>query len=205
MVRASNRRKSGTSGSACKARRIAKRVASRIFRRSISASLADPMPMPLARRTISANSRIRSGSPTCLESFNPASLQRRGNTTAAATTGPASGPRPASSSPAMRRYPQHLASTSNSSEGPPVVGFGVPAKRAPLPCCQMEISTDDRSGLCGRSGFRRRQLGCDLCFAFDLKFSIFHLGELTLLRTQIIELGASDTSLTDDVDFGDIG
>ncbi len=141
-LRASNRRKSGVSGSACKARRMANRVASRILRRSISASLADPMPMPLARRTISANSRIRSGSPTCLESFNPASRQRRGNTTAAATTGPARGPRPASSRPAMRRYPQHLASTSNSSVGPPVVGFEVPAKRAPLRCCQMEMSTD---------------------------------------------------------------
>ena len=132
ILRASNRRKSGVSGSACNARRIAKRVASRILRRSISASLADPMPTPLARRTISVKSRIRSGSPTCLESFNPASRQRRGNTTAAATTGPARGPRPASSRPAMRRYPQYLASTSNSSVGPHVVRFGVPAKRAPL-------------------------------------------------------------------------
>ena len=192
------------SGRACKARRIAS-VASRIFRRSISASLADPMPMPFARRTISANSRIRSGSPTCSESFNPASLTATRQHHCRRDAGPARGPRPASSRPAMRRYPQHLASTSNSSVGPPVVGFGVPAKRAPLRCCQMEMSTVIDQAFAAEAVSAAASLAATWALLSTFELSVSTFGELTLLRTQIIELGASDSSLTDDVDFGHIG
>src|ERR1700691_1770935 len=69
--------------------------------RSISATLAAPMPIEALAHSINANSSRAPG-----ESFLESSMpwrRRRGNrrpsTTAAATTGPAKGPRPASSMP----------------------------------------------------------------------------------------------------------
>ena len=89
------------------ARRIAS-VASRILNRSISPTSADPIPTPRAcqelRHTIGL-AFLRK----LLGIIDPKSRHRVGKTTAAATTGPANGPRPASSIPAIRRYPRSRA------------------------------------------------------------------------------------------------
>ena len=101
--------KSGTTANRNTARRIASNAAPRIFNRPISATDAAPSAIsthPAARAAINAaNATSRAAGDSFFESsINPASPAGtlRGKTTAAAITGPASGPRPTSSTPAIR-------------------------------------------------------------------------------------------------------
>ena len=77
---------------------------------SISCTDADPIAQHRARAQIWSNSRSRCKALSFLESASPVIGLRGSRITAAATTGPASGPRPASSTPAIRpgRVPAQL-------------------------------------------------------------------------------------------------
>ncbi len=103
------------------ARDPAKRVASRIFNWSISCSEAVPIPQSVAWAMIVGNKELRWLTERSLESSSTGREQYRGRMTTAATTGPANGPRPASSSPAIRRKPQAQADASKNSVGPLLV------------------------------------------------------------------------------------
>jgi len=75
-----------------------------MFRLSISSTLAQATDQASAFFLMMPASRSRSRTLKTLESAIPAGARRPGsNTTAAAQTGPASGPRPASSTPQIRR------------------------------------------------------------------------------------------------------
>ncbi len=85
------------------ARRIASSEASRMFNTSISAASTQPMAQALACQPDSRAPVVRAPrGVSCLESRRPAMGRRGSRITAAATTGPARGPRPASSTPAVR-------------------------------------------------------------------------------------------------------
>src|SRR6476661_7487157 len=74
-----------------------------MFIRSISRTLAAPTATERARSVIRAASFSRSAAVSFLESSTPRMARASGGmTTAQATTGPARGPRPTSSTPAMR-------------------------------------------------------------------------------------------------------
>src|SRR5688572_31696163 len=107
---ASISRQSGFGMSPARARCMASRVASRIFSRSISCSVAQPMPMLTARFLITTYSCSRSDSESSLESSQPIRRHRLGRTTADATTGPANGPRPV---PRSEEHTSELQSQSN--------------------------------------------------------------------------------------------
>jgi len=137
-VTASIKRQSAGGVSDASARRMARRVASKILRRSISCSVATPTPTARARWTITSYNRDRSDSETRLESSTPTKRQRVGKITAAATTGPARGPRPASSRPAIQRWPRRRASNSNWSVGPTMWPRDTSVERAPKHSWSME-------------------------------------------------------------------
>jgi len=100
----SNNTSCGNTESVSTARRMASRLACRMFRLSISSTLAQAMAQASALSLIRIVSRSRSCELNILESAMPRGARRAGsNTTAAAQTGPASGPRPASSTPQIRR------------------------------------------------------------------------------------------------------
>ncbi len=108
----------GTSGRAATARRMARNVACRMLSRSISATLAIPIP----KRTdfsISPNNATRRAALIAFESLTPCGIRPASNSTAAATTGPAHGPRPTSSTPQTGCG----AARSNSSVGMVFTGF----------------------------------------------------------------------------------
>ena len=77
-------------------------VACKIFKRSISSTLASAMAKHKALARISSNKRSRVLAVNFLESAKPLMGLRSSKMTAAATTGPARGPRPASSTPASK-------------------------------------------------------------------------------------------------------
>ena len=89
------------------ARRMARRVASRMPQPSISPTVLQPIPQAALALIAAASSRRCDGA-SCLLSRTCRSQRGRVSglrTTAPATTGPASGPRPTSSTPATRSYP----------------------------------------------------------------------------------------------------
>ena len=92
---------SGQNANPSTARRIAKSDASRMLSASISSTLAQPI-ATWACAWIRSNKILRLVAYSILESFNPTGIMPRSKITAAAQTGPAKGPRPASSTPAMR-------------------------------------------------------------------------------------------------------
>jgi len=98
---------SGGAGRAFTARAMARWVARRMLRRSISSTPAWPVDQttPGCVARIAKNFSRRAAG-IFFESFRPSSLKSPGRMTAAATTGPASGPRPASSTPATKRNPR---------------------------------------------------------------------------------------------------
>src|SRR6266478_80650 len=65
-----------------------------MLRRSISSTLAVPMPTAIARSRIGMNNSSRCSWVSCLESCTPLMNVSGEKTTAAATTGPAIGPTP---------------------------------------------------------------------------------------------------------------
>ena len=95
-------RASGTPAVPSSARRIARNVACRMLRQSISSRSAQPTAHASARSRISGASRSRSRRSAPSNRASPRMRRRGSRITAAATTGPASGPRPASSTPATR-------------------------------------------------------------------------------------------------------
>jgi len=100
----SNNTSWGETESDSTARRMASRLACRMFRLSISSTLAQATAQASALFLMRIESRSRSRALKTLESAIPGGARRAGsNTTAAAQTGPASGPRPASSTPQIRR------------------------------------------------------------------------------------------------------
>ena len=84
------------------ARRMPVSVACRILSRSISSHSTNSIRHASARSTISGYSASRRASLSFLESFRPSIGRCGSRMTAATDTGPASGPRPASSTPAIR-------------------------------------------------------------------------------------------------------
>ena len=94
--------KSGETGSPATARCIAKKVASRIFRESISSTEAFAMLQYFALLLISVAKKSRRFSLSFLESAKPSMGLSPSRMTQAAVTGPAHGPRPASSIPQIR-------------------------------------------------------------------------------------------------------
>lgn len=194
-VTASINRQSAGGVSDATARRMARRVASKILRRSISCSVAIPTPTARARATITSKSRVRSDAETCLESFTPARRQREGRMTAAATTGPARGPRPASSRPAIRRHPRRRASNSNSSVGPTMRPRDTSIGRAPN--SRGRRNTERQLGLRSRNGFCRlfSLTSPSLSFHAGDELPIFDFGKLALLATEIIKFGPANFAL----------
>ena len=91
----------GAQGRSATARRIARKLACRMFIASISATLATPTPIR-AQPASAANSASRRAAHSRLLSSSPSGMHAGSSTTAAATTGPAHGPRPASSMPQTR-------------------------------------------------------------------------------------------------------
>ena len=91
---------------------MARRLARRIFRRSISPESATPTAQEAARSLIQPARSSRFLALNSFESLMSGLKMPGSKTTAAATTGPARGPRPASSTPAMRRNPRESASDS---------------------------------------------------------------------------------------------
>src|SRR6185437_14307566 len=101
-----------------------------MFTRSISRTEAAPTPMLTARWRILVASRSRSAPLSCLESSTPGMARWSGGmTTAHATTGPASGPRPTSSTPAMKGPTMPRSSRS--------IGFHRSRAMAPSPPCRL--------------------------------------------------------------------
>ena len=108
----------GAGSSACAARAIARWVARRMLRRSISpqsASATDQRTSPWPVRN--SKSASRRDALSFFESSRPGQTKPAGRITAAAATGPASGPRPASSIPAIQRTPRPRSASSNSRSG----------------------------------------------------------------------------------------
>mgnify|MGYP002146606689 CR=1 FL=1 len=88
-----------------------------MLRASISASLAKPSPNNTEEWLCnSPKNRFLACGESCLLSFNPTGQASLGKIQAAATTGPARGPRPASSTPATRKYPFCQAASSKQKE-----------------------------------------------------------------------------------------
>lgn len=79
------------------------------------------MPQARAWVVMAVKRTLRWFSERSLESSRPSKNKRRGRMTTAAITGPAKGPRPASSSPAIRRNPHAQADVSKKSVGPILV------------------------------------------------------------------------------------
>ena len=92
----------GAQRSASSARRMASIVACRMLIASISQGSDQPIPNAMQRSRILPESSSRTSAHSALESAMPRMGRRRSRITAAATTGPASGPRPASSTPAVK-------------------------------------------------------------------------------------------------------
>ena len=90
------------------AMRIASNDARRILMRSMVSTSTAAMAHAWAHARISASKALRCFSVSCFESVKPGRRQPWGRMTAAATTGPKIGPRPTSSSPAMRSAPRRL-------------------------------------------------------------------------------------------------
>ncbi len=111
------------------ARRIASSEASRMFKTSISAASTQPMAQALALLRTRAASRSRPADDSCLESRRPAMGRRGSRITAAATTGPARGPRPASSTPAVRPPARRGQVTARPLMGPPGGRSPAPPRR----------------------------------------------------------------------------
>jgi hypothetical protein len=100
----SSKTSSGRTDRDSTARRMARRLACKMFKLSISSTLAQATDQASALFLMMSASRSRSRTLKTLESAIPVGARRVGsNTTAAAQTGPASGPRPASSTPQIRR------------------------------------------------------------------------------------------------------
>src|SRR5262245_22976785 len=115
MVTASRRTASGATLSASTAMRMAWRLARRMSRLSMSRALPTPTPIAIATLRTRTSRCSRVSASRRLESSRPGSRQRSGRITAAATTGPAREPRPASSTPAIDRYPRRRSSCSSRS------------------------------------------------------------------------------------------
>jgi len=112
------RRRPGVTDRCARARRMARPVAQRMFRRSTSFTDAAPIPHVRTRDLICTARTSRRRAVSFLESRSPSIGSASGaNTTAAATTGPARGPRPTSSRPATYRHPSPHNSRSRSSVG----------------------------------------------------------------------------------------
>src|SRR5262249_42759645 len=149
-----------------------------MFTRSIVSASMIPTAIPNALRWISPKSRTRSSGVRRFESSTPSTRRSGLSTTAAATTGPASGPRPASSTPAMRFRPRRHAAFSKR--------YGAGAVTSPL------------ARLLARS---RRLARCrDLGRPF-----LFEPRGLSGQLSQVVELGPSHGGSFNDLDLVDSG
>src|SRR5437868_4496678 len=159
--------------------------------RSISRTEAAPTPIASARARIFAASRARASAESCLESSTPRMTRSSGGMmTAHATTGPARGPRPTSSMPAMRGPTDRRRSRSivlqRSRRGD---GVSVRSRA---------------SGSSARDTAAPRLLRWSACLRHsDAHFLFLDARGLAGEMAQVIQLGATDATATNDLNLGE--